>query len=123
MKEEDREITVLGETWNLDFLDYGEDPAFELSDGFVCETSRIIKIQKVGTAPKESEKLAFGITDEKLNQERVVRHEIIHAFLYESGLGESALETSSWATNEEMVDWFARQGPKIFKVYKELGIA
>lgn len=39
----------------------------------------------------------------------VLRHEIMHAFLYESGLYES----SDWAASEEMIDYFALQLPKI----------
>ena len=53
---------------------------------------------------------------------KVIRHEIIHAFLYESGLKENSYDSYAWAENEEMVDWFAIQSPKIFKVYKELGV-
>ena len=50
---------------------------------------------------------------------KVIRHESIHAFALKSGLRELSLETDSWATNEKMVDWFARQGPKIYKAWKE----
>lgn len=42
------------------------------------------------------------------------RHEIIHAFLFESGLAEN----SEWAQNEEMVDFFAIQFPKLMEVFK-----
>lgn len=48
---------------------------------------------------------------------RVLRHEVIHAFLYESGLNDSYC----W-DEESTVDWFAIQAPKIFKVYEELDI-
>ena len=51
-----------------------------------------------------------------------LRHEIVHAYLYESGLRENSEKQYAWADNEEMVDWFAIQGPKIFKTYKELGV-
>ena len=51
-----------------------------------------------------------------------IRHEIFHAFLFESGMEQCSSETEAWATNEEMVDWFAIQSPKIFKVFKELDI-
>lgn len=50
------------------------------------------------------------------------RHEITHAFLNESGLSGNANDTDCWAKNEEMVDWFAIQSPKIFKVFQELDI-
>lgn len=55
-------------------------------------------------------------------QKKVIRHEIIHAFLYESGMKECANTTQSWVENEEMVDWFAIQMPKIYKIFKELGV-
>ena len=42
------------------------------------------------------------------------RHEIIHAFLFESGLAEN----SSWAQNEEMVDFFAIQFSKLVEAFK-----
>ena len=47
----------------------------------------------------------------------VIRHEIIHAFLYESGLNASS--TNKWARNEEMVDWIALQFPKMCEVFKK----
>ena len=52
----------------------------------------------------------------------VIRHEIIHAFMYESGLAENSNESSAWAVNEEMIDWFAIQSPKIFEVFKEMEV-
>lgn len=50
-----------------------------------------------------------------------LRHEIIHVFLYESGIFGSSTGVDSWAMNEEMVDWIALQFPKILKVYQQLG--
>lgn len=51
-----------------------------------------------------------------------MRHEILHAFLFESGLSENAGFSGCWATNEEMVDWFAIQSTKIYDVYLKLGL-
>ena len=47
-----------------------------------------------------------------------LRHEIIHAFLNESGLSSSSAGTACWAKNEEMVDWIAIQFPKLLKVFE-----
>ena len=47
----------------------------------------------------------------------MLRHEIVHAFLYESGLDVS----SEWARNEEIVDWIALQTPKLQKAFEEAG--
>lgn len=52
-------------------------------------------------------------------QKKVIRHEIVHAFLYESGLSVNSLSGGAWAKNEEMVDWMAIQMPKIYEVFKE----
>ena len=52
-----------------------------------------------------------------------MRHEIVHAFLNESGLSDSSNQyNGGWAKNEEMVDWLAIQWHKIDEVYKQLGV-
>ena len=48
----------------------------------------------------------------------VLRHELIHCFIFESGLWNNC----NWATNEEMTDWIALQFPKIEKCFKELNL-
>lgn len=50
-----------------------------------------------------------------------LRHEIVHAFLFESGLSACSEYTEHWAKNEEMVDWIAIQGPKIHEAWKKAG--
>lgn len=52
-----------------------------------------------------------------------LRHEVVHAYLNESGLGPNASRTECWAKNEEMVDWIAIQAPKMFRTFAELGIS
>lgn len=55
-------------------------------------------------------------------QKQILRHEIVHAFFHESGLADSSLGfDGAWGKNEEMVDWFALQGPKIYKAWQEAG--
>lgn len=54
-------------------------------------------------------------------QKKVLRHEIVHAFLYESGLWQNSYASKCWAQNEEMVDWIAIQEPKIHKAFEEAG--
>jgi len=51
-------------------------------------------------------------------RDKVLRHEVIHAFLHESGLDNN----SDYARNEELVDWIAIQFPKIYRAFKELGV-
>lgn len=72
-----------------------------------------------------SEEEFFGeLTDEeqKLITKQILRHEITHAFLNESGLQESSCNLDRpWARNEEMIDWFAIQFPKIRKAFEDAG--
>jgi hypothetical protein len=58
-----------------------------------------------GSSPKD-------FRDLESVKKRILRHELIHAFLYESGL-----DQCSWADNEEMIDFFAISLPKIFHVF------
>lgn len=62
-------------------------------------------------------------TEQKSYWNKTCRHELIHAFLNESGLSDSASKANcAWEKYEEMIDWFAIQSPKIFKVFKELNL-
>lgn len=73
----------------------------------------------------EKNKLAgyCGEEEQEAYRKRTLRHEIMHAFLNESGLSDSSNQYGgAWAKNEEMVDWFAIQSPKIFAVYQSLDI-
>ena len=53
-------------------------------------------------------------------QRHVLRHELIHAFLFESGMDQSSAAHEAWAVNEEMIDWMAIQMPKIMAAYDSI---
>ena len=108
-------VSILGSDWEIIYKD--DDPFFEDAKGYTNPASKQIVIEnlKANTDPD-----GFNLEEQAVDQKRVLRHEILHAFLFESGLADSSNSTDAWAANEEMVDWFARQSPKIYKVYKEL---
>ncbi|HPF54589.1 MAG TPA: hypothetical protein PLM48_08120 [Clostridia bacterium] len=54
-------------------------------------------------------------------EKKVLRHEIIHAFMYESGLAENSNDIDQWAEDEELIDWIAIQSPKMLKAFEEAG--
>ena len=58
-----------------------------------------------------------SLEDLKYYQREVLRHEIVHAFLYESGLDSN----SDFARNEELIDWIAIQFEKMLKVFIDVG--
>lgn len=112
-----KKVDILGSEWTIEYKD--EDPMFEEAQGYAESNERKIVIEnvKVSEDPKE-----INLQAQYVNQKRILRHELIHAFLSESGLEDSSTPADAWATNEEMADWFARQSPKIYKVYKELNL-
>ena len=117
MKGKIKEISILGTIYKLIFKNEDEETRLKENWGFTDFHTKEIYIRD--DIDKETENSCKNLIDFK---KKVLRHEIIHAFLYESGLRENSFKSYSWAENEEMVDWFAIQFPKLLKVYKELNI-
>ena len=55
-------------------------------------------------------------------QKKQLRHEIIHAFMAESGLESNWEHVQQFGHDETTIDWYAIQSPKIHKVFEKLGI-
>lgn len=105
-------INILGEEYKVN-TEVSTDEAEYLKEvnGYCDSSIKEITVAKVINS-------TGTLKDLKKYEDKVIRHEIIHAFLDESGLKEN----SDWARNEEMVDFFANQIPKMVKVFKELEI-
>jgi hypothetical protein len=119
---ENRKINILGTEYRIETHKVSEDSYLEKNKlaGYCGEEEKLIVVADM------SEEKYFTGMDEKAQEtylKKTLRHEIMHAFLNESGLSDSSNRfDGAWAKNEEMVDWFAIQSPKIFEVYAELGI-
>ena len=114
---QDMNVSIMGTCYDIRFVDeYPErlKGVGEYADGLFNRCNREIYILK----NKDKD-----FTDEgrKRHMNRVLRHEIIHAYLEESGLSASSNMISAWAQNEEMVDWLAIQSSKIFATFQEVG--
>lgn len=109
-------LNILGTDYTLQYLSNKEDSKLENLDGYTDFYLKRIVVEK------DFENRLFDETKIKKYQNKILRHEIIHAFLSESGLDCNSLKTYNWAENEEMVDWFAIQSPKIFDVFNDLDI-
>lgn len=106
-------INVLGAEYTVRILKRYEDTKLSESDGYCDWTTKSIVVVDI-----EVEEYTVG--NPTLYISKVLRHEIIHAFMYESGLHESA--TFDDAHFEQMVDWIAFQYPKIKIVFNKLNI-
>lgn len=112
-------IDVLGTKYTIKRVDYGKDEYMEnMHFGGYCDCgAKEIVILNLKTVPEWKNETESDIR----GQEReTIRHELIHAFLNESGLRwNSFVPEKAWAKNEEMVDWFAIQMPKLVKAFKD----
>lgn len=107
-------VSVLGEIYTIRQSTPEEDPHLKECDGYCDKTTRGIVIVDI-------DKTDCNLHNKNLYIKKVLRHEIIHAFLFESGLHENINPDNVHCHDEQMVDWFAIQGPKIFKAWQEVG--
>jgi hypothetical protein len=105
-------VTILGNEWIIEYRDIEQDKYLGKNgaDGYCDPSLHLIVVCN------NYEDVELG--DFKSYQKQVLRHEIVHAFMYESGLG-SDWEHKQYGQEETTVDWIARQFPKLLKAFKE----
>lgn len=110
-------VFVLGTQYQIVIGNQDEYPCLADCDGYMDSSVHKIVISDMQGDDREQ----FSKEDIEAYQKQVCRHEIIHAFLHESGLSGCTSIEVSWAMNEEMVDWMAIQFPKIHRAFLEAG--
>ena len=113
-------INVLGQEYKIEYHRNKEDVKLENCFGYHEQFSKKIVIdqdlidESTGKIhnPKTSENLEVYVN-------KVYRHEIIHAFFEESGL---TYHFDRIEDEDFVVDWIARQFPKMKKIFEELGV-
>lgn len=58
------------------------------------------------------------IASDKKLKAHTLRHEILHAMAFESGLNTQV----EWAQDEQCIDYYANQFPKMYALFKKLNI-
>ena len=104
------QVSILGSNWDIHESDEIQEPRLAGADGFCDDSAKEIFVDSLEKIDKSCAKKNL-----ESHKKKVLRHEITHAFLCESGLA----ECSDWAMNEEMVDWIARQGLKLYEAWKQ----
>lgn len=105
-------IKILGTKYTIEEHIRCEDENLRDCDGYCDKSIKLIVIAKK-TAECE-------ISDYEEYKRKIMRHEIIHAFLFESGLHEN-FEHPHFGYDETFIDWVAVQYPKMLKVFKKAG--
>lgn len=103
-------VNILGQPYEIIMQpESAHDPKLNNASGYTEPWSRRLIIDDFSPD-------AQTVENPDAFKRNVLRHEITHAFLHESGL-----RACSWGDNEEIVDWIAHQGPKLFKAWQEAG--
>ena len=103
-------VDILGVEYTIKESNKVEDVNLENCDGYCDHSTKTIVIDTFQDSPN-------SLKDLETYRKLVIRHEMVHAFLFESGLG-----GCSWAKDEEIVDWIAAQFPKMLNTFKELNV-
>ena len=108
-------VDILGSEYKL-FLNVPEEEDVKLKEcsGYCDKTSKRIV---VSARPDECD-----LDDWDVYAKACVRHELVHAFFFESGLnGNSYWYRVTDEHPEQLVEWIAVQFPKMLKVFEEVG--
>lgn len=103
-------LNILGTEYTLEVVSKAEDTYLEKYDGYCDKTSKRIVVK---AKDDEDELDNYDVYLKKIK-----RHEIIHAFLFESGLHEN-FKHDTWGHDETMIDWIAVQFPKLLKAFAD----
>lgn len=101
---------MLGTVYRIKYV-----PSLDGRGGETDFYTKEIRISEQNDIPAE-----YKTDNLKEMQRHVLRHELIHAFLFESGMDQSSAAHEAWAVNEEMIDWMAIQMPKIMAAYDSI---
>lgn len=106
-------VNIKGREWNFHIMSREELPDF-----YNCEGETFVEQKEIAICGEALiNHYKAGAHEEIQN---CIRHEVIHAYLYECGLFASTIPfEKGWALNEEMVDWFASQMPLIEKTTQD----
>lgn len=114
------EISVLGVSYALHYATRGQDEMLQVGgcDGYTDTSTKTIVVRD---CTDDERREPEALRDLDAYKRKCMRHEIVHAFLYESGLSVNGNNVEAWPINEEMVDWMAIQGPKLYDAWKRAG--
>lgn len=116
----DRKVEIFGAEYEIKFVEKFPERYSEYEDNADGLFNPYNKEILIHMRNEDKELTPAGIM---VRLKKTLRHEIIHAALFESGISSNGVNyCASWSENEEMVDWFAIQSQKIFKVFQELDI-
>lgn len=107
-------VNILGTEYTILIKKLNEEKIFDECDGYTDWTLKTICVL-------DNERSENTVGDIEAYKRKVLRHEITHAFFIESGLMGHAnqSEYGGGAYDEQIVDWIAIQGSKIYEAWRQ----
>ena len=108
-------VSVLGTEYEIYLnVPHKDDKMLDTCDGYCDWTVRRIVVADRHEAEQHA--------DFEARKKVCLRHELIHAFLYESGLDQNTTwDIEGQIHPEQMVEWVARQYPKMLEMFRKVG--
>lgn len=107
-----KKVNVLGTVYDVELLDEQDELMKTMNYGgytdFSIKSIKVLKNKKDDDVTKQKYLIKY--------QNNILRHELIHAFLYECGI-----DSGMQFHNEECVDFFAMQFSKLAKIFEDAG--
>jgi hypothetical protein len=103
------QISILGQEYDYAEIAAKDDVKMTGLDGYCDGYGKIIRVNNDFNPNDQT-----NVSDLEAYKRQVKRHEIVHAFFEESGLEE-------YKTNELLVEWIAKQFPKLTKAFQQAG--
>ena len=115
-KECDIPVVILGTEYTLHICPESKDKRFETlnCDGFCDRSTKELWVSNYLDSDKQ-----VSVANPRYCILHAIKHEMEHAYLYESGLG-SDWEHKEFGHEETTVDWIASQFEKIHFIYNEI---
>lgn len=108
-------VDILGAPWTIRCPRRDDDVRLKNDEGCAGYCDSTTHTIVVCDMVRDEEEVVDRLEDQEVLFRRALRHELVHAMLYESGL-----DADSWAANEEIVDWIAIQFEKMLHLFSEV---
>ena len=110
-------VSILGTEYEIKITSTREDDFFEENpevDGYCDSSSKTIGVKSAESMVEyQKSKGYFPVDNPHKDVADTIRHEVIHAFMSESGL---CSQSTIWAHDEQLIDWLVQMIPKIEEV-------
>lgn len=104
-------VNILGTDYEITIMSEAQDAKLKDNYGYCDPSTKQIIISNMSDLLDSND--SWADLDEF--RKKIIRHEMIHAMFYESGLSDQC----EFAMNEELIDWIAIQFDKMKEVFEQ----